>query len=252
IASEVCNPAKSAKARGEYLRVHFKNTRETAQAIKGLKLQRALQYLENVIEHKEAVPYRKYHGGLGRTAQGKPFGVTLARWPKKSAEFLISLLKNAESNADFKGLEMDNLVIKHIQVNKAPKQRQRTYRAHGRINPYMNSPCHIEIILAEEEAIVKKADDIKAVQYNNILFLSKVSNYLFEFKISGFKTISLLSNDWEKEVIVRRLILKSLKYFSIVKIIEFVRDADFGSLEDIPFEIYCGLSFILERYLASL
>ncbi|KAG5440077.1 hypothetical protein PCK2_000589 [Pneumocystis canis] len=79
---------------------------------------------------------------------------------RKSAEFLISLLKNAESNADFKGLEMENL------VNRAPKQRQRTYRAHGRINPYMNSPCHIEIILAEEEETVKKARDIKAVQYN--------------------------------------------------------------------------------------
>ncbi|KAG4305965.1 hypothetical protein PORY_000875 [Pneumocystis oryctolagi] len=164
LALEPGNPAKSAKARGEYLRVHFKNTREAAQAIKGLKLQRALQYLNNVIEHKEAVPFRRYCGGIGRTAQGKPFGVTLARWPKKSAEFLIALLKNAESNADFKGLDTDSLVIKHIQVNKAPKQRQRAYRAHGRINPYMNSPCHVEVILVEEDETVKKADDSKAIQ----------------------------------------------------------------------------------------
>lgn len=33
-----------------------------------------------------------------------------------------------------KGLDVDTLFISHIQVNKAQKQRRRTYRAHGRIN----------------------------------------------------------------------------------------------------------------------
>lgn len=36
--------------------------------------------------------------------------------------------------AQLKGLDTDNLVISHIQVNKAQRQRRRTYRAHGRIN----------------------------------------------------------------------------------------------------------------------
>lgn len=62
--------AKSARARGSYLRVSFKNTRETAQAINGWKLERALTYLGNVLEHKEAIPMRRYAGGTGRTAQG--------------------------------------------------------------------------------------------------------------------------------------------------------------------------------------
>ncbi len=34
--------------------------------------------------------------------------------------------------------------------------RRRTYRAHGRINPYMSSPCHIEVILSEKEQVVAK------------------------------------------------------------------------------------------------
>ena len=72
---------------------------------------------------------------------------------KKSAEFLLRMLKNAESNAELKGLDVDSLVIEHIQVNKAPKMRRRTYRAHGRINPYMSSPCHSEMILTEKEQI---------------------------------------------------------------------------------------------------
>lgn len=54
---------------------------------------------------------------------------------------------------------MDSLVIEHIQVNKAPKMRRRTYRAHGRINPYMSSPCHIEMILTEKEQIVPKPEE---------------------------------------------------------------------------------------------
>ena len=39
-----------------------------------------------------------------------------------------------------KGLDTDNLVISHIQVNQAQKQRRRTYRAHGRINRECSSP----------------------------------------------------------------------------------------------------------------
>merc|ERR1719512_540807 len=112
-ASEPDNATKSAKAKGSNLRVHFKNTRETAQG----------------------------------------------RWPLKSAEFLLQLLKNAESNAEYKGLDPDHLVIEHIQVNRAPKMRRRTYRAHGRINPYMSSPCHIEVCLVEKEQAFSKKDE---------------------------------------------------------------------------------------------
>ncbi|OGM44012.1 hydroxyisocaproate dehydrogenase [Aspergillus bombycis] len=153
--------AKSARARGSYLRVSFKNTREAAQAINGMKLQRALTFLDNVTNKLEAVPMRRFAGSTGRCAQGKQFGVSKARWPEKSAKFLIDLLKNAEANADTKGLDTGNLVVKHIQVNQAPKGRRRTYRAHGRINPYMTNPCHIELILTEGEEVVQKGPVVK-------------------------------------------------------------------------------------------
>jgi large subunit ribosomal protein L17e len=54
-------------------------------------------------------------------------------------------------------------VVKHIQVNQAPKQRRRTYRAHGRIDAYMASPCHIEIIVIESDEEVAKSEDTKLV-----------------------------------------------------------------------------------------
>ena len=62
------------------------------------------------------------------------FVVAAGRWPVKSCRFLLDLLKNAESNAELKGLDTEGLYIKHIQVNRAQQQRRRTYRAHGRIN----------------------------------------------------------------------------------------------------------------------
>ena len=41
--------------------------------------------------------------------------------PNSGAEFLLHMLKNAEGNAELKGLDVDSLVIEHIQVNTAPK-----------------------------------------------------------------------------------------------------------------------------------
>ena len=111
-AATSVNPTKSAKTRGSYLRVHFKNTRETAQAINGMELKKAIKYLNNVLEHKQAIPYRRFKGSIGRTAQAKEFGTDLgrkfcilrmliaARWPEKSCKFILGLLKNAEANAD--------------------------------------------------------------------------------------------------------------------------------------------------------
>ncbi|PVU97098.1 hypothetical protein BB559_002146 [Furculomyces boomerangus] len=154
------NEAKSAKTCGSYLRVHFKNTREAAAAIKGRKLLNAITYLGDVKEHKQCVPFRRFQGGTGRTSQASAFKTTKGRWPAKSADFLLGLLQNAKSNAEAKDLDVESLVIKHIQVNAAPKQRRRTFRAHGRINPYMSNPCHIEIIVSEEPSTVQKGDAV--------------------------------------------------------------------------------------------
>merc|ERR1712083_570385 len=105
---------------------------------------------------KQCIPFRKFTGCIGRTPQAKAFKMSQGRWPVKSCKILLDLLKNAESNAEFKNLDTDNLVIQHIQVNPAQQGRRRTYRAHGRINPYMSCPCHIEMILQEKEETVEK------------------------------------------------------------------------------------------------
>ena len=101
-AREPEDATKSCKARGGDLRTHFKNMRETAMAIKKMGLEQAKTYLEEVIAMRRCVVFRRYCGGVGRTAQAKNEGSTngQGRWPKKSAEMLLNILKNAESNAE--------------------------------------------------------------------------------------------------------------------------------------------------------
>ena len=155
-SKEPSNPSKCCKARGSDLRVHYKNTREAAMALKHLSLRKAVRYLEDVLEHKDSIPFRRHTGGVGRHAQSKMHNWHNSRYPKKSCEFLLGLLQNAESNAEVKGLDIEALKITHIQVQRAQKQRRRTYRAHGRIGPYMSSPCHIEMILTQQDEAVSR------------------------------------------------------------------------------------------------
>ena len=131
-----------------------------------MHIRKATKYLKDVTLKKQCVPFRQYNGGVGRCTQAKQWGWTQGRWPKKSAEFLLYMLKNAESNAELKGLDVDSLVIEHIQVNKAPKMRRRTYRARGRINPYRSSPCHVEMILAEKGQLVPAPEEEVARKEN--------------------------------------------------------------------------------------
>merc|ERR1719261_655112 len=139
-ARESNDATKSCKARGTDLRVHFKNMRETAMNIKGRSLSDAQGFLNSVMKMERCVVFRRFCGGVGRTAQAKQEGST---------------------NAEVKGLDIDNLYITHIQVNRAIPQRRRTYRAHGRINPYMSSPSHVELMLEEKEEPVARAEEPK-------------------------------------------------------------------------------------------
>merc|ERR1719433_1671820 len=117
-----------------------------------------MQYLEDVCAKKRCIPFRKFCGGVSRTSQAKEFKHTQGRWPIKSCKILLDLIRNAESNAEFKNLDTDNLYLRHVNVNAAQQGRRRTYRAHGRINAYMSNPCHIQFILEEKEEAVPKAE----------------------------------------------------------------------------------------------
>ena len=87
------------------------------------------------------------------------------------------MLKNAESDAELKGLEVDSLVVEHIRVNKAPEMRHRTCRAHGRVNPHTLSLPHRDdptekgqaVPKPEEEAAQKKMTSQKKLKKQNLM-----------------------------------------------------------------------------------
>lgn len=152
----------AAKCRADDVRVHFKNTYETARVVKGMKIKKAIRYMEDVLEHKQCVPFRRHTGHGGRTAQAAVHGVTLGRWPEKSTKYVLALLKNALANAEAKGLDVEKCVVSHVAVNRAVQGRRRTFRAHGRIGPYLSSNCHIEFIITEKAENVKKSAEDKS------------------------------------------------------------------------------------------
>nr|CCC94465.1 putative 60S ribosomal protein L17 [Trypanosoma congolense IL3000] len=143
--------AKTAKAKISDLRCHYKNTFETANVINGMPLRKAQQLYRQVLAKTRCIPFKRYNGKIGNTAQAKEWGQTKGRWPRKSVVAMLSLLKNAEANAIEKGLNPSKMVIKHVQVDQAPRVRRRTFRAHGRITPYMRSPCHVQLFMTEPQ-----------------------------------------------------------------------------------------------------
>jgi large subunit ribosomal protein L17e len=151
--------AKVAKARGADLRTSYKNMRECCAAVAGMDLGKAKRYLQAVLDRTRCIPFRRHTGCIGRTNQAKNEGITTrqGRWPVKSVEALMGLLVNAEANAESKGLDTSVLRIAHVQAQRATGMRRRTYRAHGRINPYASQPCHVELILTEPSAPVAAA-----------------------------------------------------------------------------------------------
>lgn len=85
----------------DWVTVILQNTRETAHALRKMPLIKAKRYLEDVLAHKQAIPFTRFCRGVGRTAQAKNrHSNGQGRWPAKSAKFILDLLKNAESNAE--------------------------------------------------------------------------------------------------------------------------------------------------------
>jgi ribosomal protein L22 len=59
----------AVKSRGTNLRIHYKQCREIAAAVRLMKVDAAIKYLRDVLDHKRIIPFLVHTGGLGRHAQ---------------------------------------------------------------------------------------------------------------------------------------------------------------------------------------
>lgn len=155
---DIIDPANSVKAALHNAKVSFKKTRETCSTLRGRTVDGCIAYLENVISKKECVPFRRYCYGVHSTPQARAFDgkypCTKGRWPIKSCETVIKLLKNIKANALQRNLDASELIIQMISVNKAPIVHGRCFRAHGRVNAFNKSPCHIQVVCVKKSGNV--------------------------------------------------------------------------------------------------
>jgi len=149
-------PAKTAKSKVKDMRAHFKNTYNVANSTRGMKIKSALTYMGRVLEHKAIIGYTKHLAQ--RHSQCKMVGTNTGRWPEKSVKAVILLLNNLKANCETKGLDIEKCVISHVAVQRAQQGRRRTYRAHGRVTPYLSSNCHVEFHCTEKAPQVAKAE----------------------------------------------------------------------------------------------
>ena len=143
-------------AKGKDLRTHWKNTFHVGRAIKGMLLNKSEEYLKDVFEHKWCIPYSWFDHSVGRSSSTIQFGLTKGRYLEKNVRLILNLLQNAKANAEAKKLNIEKLLVKNVFVNLANEGRRRTYRAHGSINAYCSSNCHVDIICEELKERVKK------------------------------------------------------------------------------------------------
>lgn len=137
-------PEKAARAFGHELRTSWKNSINIARAIQGMKVRDAEKYLEDVIALKKPVRFTVRYR---KVAHKK--GIGPGRYPKKSAQKTLFVLRNAINNAEYKGLDPDEMRIIHASAYKGRQLKGNMPRAHGRASKKNEETSNVEIIIQE-------------------------------------------------------------------------------------------------------
>lgn len=126
--------------------ISHKHAREIAVKIKGMSIETARDYLQDVIRLKRAVPFRRYNNEVGHKSDT---GVMAGRYPQKAATEFVKLIDNLESNAEYRGMDLDRLKIINATVHKGRKLQRFTPRAMGRASPKVDILTHVELVAQE-------------------------------------------------------------------------------------------------------
>ena len=127
--------------------ISHKHAREIAVAIKGLSLEKARDYLLSVVELKRSIPFRRYKNQVGHKSDP---GTMSGRYPQKAATEILKLLDNLESNAEYKGMDLDRLKIINATVHKGRLVKRFIPRAQGRATAKNNVLTHVELVAQEK------------------------------------------------------------------------------------------------------
>jgi large subunit ribosomal protein L22 len=141
------DPESTARARGKDLRVSYKNSIAVCDAIRGMQIENAKDYLDQVMKKETPVPYRKHHRHLNHR-KGTGFGP--GKYPVNAAKAVLDLINVAENNAEYKGLDPENMFIAHISAYRGRIFQGWRSRARGRTTPWNTVSTNIELIIQEQ------------------------------------------------------------------------------------------------------
>ncbi len=138
---------KYVKASLREVSISPKHAVEIAREIKGMYVEDAKRFLEEVVSLRRPVPFKRYkkkvphRKGLEKWYAG--------RYPVKAAKFFLKLLDNLINNAEDRELDVERLKIIHCAAHKGTKIRKYIPRAFGRSSPYFDTLVHVEMVAKE-------------------------------------------------------------------------------------------------------
>lgn len=136
-----------ARVKANELQVSPKHAIEIASFIRNQDVNRALEYLNEVVALKKAVPFRRFNRNVAH--KRGLVGWDAGRYPVKASKGYIKLLEGVKKNAEYSGLDADRLVIVHAAANRGKGQKAFFPRAMGRATPKRRETVNIEIIVQE-------------------------------------------------------------------------------------------------------
>ncbi|CAI9832806.1 50S ribosomal protein L22 [Nitrosopumilaceae archaeon] len=140
------DPTRHVRASMREKGISPKHAREVAKAVRGLRVEKARDYLEAVVRRERAVAFGRHKNQVGHRSDP---GMMSGRYPQKAANEFIRLLENLETNAEYKGMDLDRLKIASVAVHRGVKVQRFTPRAQGRATPKNNTLTHVEMVGVE-------------------------------------------------------------------------------------------------------
>ncbi|MDD1688663.1 MAG: 50S ribosomal protein L22 [Methanoregula sp.] len=137
-----------AKAKANELNMSPKHSIEIATFIRHQRVNDAITYLKDVIGLKKAIPFRRFNRNVAHK-RGLPGTWDAGRYPVKASKEYIRVLESVKKNAEYIGLDADNLEIIHVSANRGRAQKSFFPRAMGRATPKVRETVNIEIIVRE-------------------------------------------------------------------------------------------------------
>jgi large subunit ribosomal protein L22 len=138
------DPDKTVKCAGRELKMSPKAAVEICHTIRGMKIGEAKTLLEQVIKKRLPIAFRRYKKKVAHKSM--PEKTFAGRYPVKTADRILRLLRELEANAEYKGLDIENLKIIHAVSHRGRKIRAYTPRAFGRASPSFETLSHVEIV----------------------------------------------------------------------------------------------------------